>query len=229
MPVITLSRQFGAGGVPIGRALAERLDAEFLDREVVQLVAARLGIPEQEAIGYDERLPGLWQRIVAAFAASGPEITMPPIPSDVVPTAPIHERLAALTRAVIEEAAERGNAVIVGRGGAFILGRRPNVLNVQLHAALDARIRYLLTQVEEIPPQTRPDERSLAELCRSVDGVRARYIRGLFDVDWNDARHYDLSVDTGRLGLSPTVDLIESVVRRFDPTAAPAPATELGS
>ena len=215
MPVITLSRQFGAAGVPIGRELADRFDAEFLDREVVRLVAARSGIPEEEATGYDERLPGLWQRLVAAFAASGPEVTMPPIPSDVVPTAPIHERLAALTRAVIEEAGARGNAVIVGRGAGFILGPRPDVLRVQLHASLEMRVRYLLTQVEEIPPETRPDERSLAELCRSVDAARASYLRGLFGVDWRDASHYDLSIDTGRLGLAHAVDLIESVARRL--------------
>ncbi len=220
MPVITLSRQFGAAGVPVGRALAERFDAEFLDREVVRLVAARSGIPEEEAVGYDERMPGLWQRVVAAFAASGPEVTMPPIPSGAIPTAPIHERLAALTRAVIEEAGARGNAVIVGRGAAFILGRRPNVLNVQLHAALETRVRHLLTQVEEIPPETRPDERSLAELCRSVDSARAGYLRGLFGVDWRDASHYDLTIDTGRVGVMPTIDLIESVARRLSSWAS---------
>ena len=41
-----------------------------------------------------------------------------------LPATAVHERLARLTRTVIEEAAARGNAVIVGRGGAFILGRR---------------------------------------------------------------------------------------------------------
>ena len=49
MPVITISRQFGAAGGPIGRALADRFDAEFLDRKIVALVAARSGIPENEA------------------------------------------------------------------------------------------------------------------------------------------------------------------------------------
>ena len=214
MPVITVSRLFGAGGVAIGTALAERFDAEFLDREVVKLVAARTGIPEEEAGGYDERLPPLWQRIVAAFAAAAPEITMPPVPSSEVPAAPIHERLAVITRAVIEEAAARGNAVIVGRGAAFILGRRPNVVNVQLHASLEARVRYLMSHIEEIPPQTRPDERSLADLCRSVDRIRAAYIRGHFNVDWNDARHYDLAIDTSRVGHEHTIDLIATVAER---------------
>lgn len=213
MPVITISRQFGAAGVPIGRALADRFGAEFLDRKIVALVAARAGIPEDEAEGYDERLPSLWQRIAAALAASAPEVAVPPLPYEQLPSA-THERLIAITRTVIEEAAARGNVVIVGRGAAFILGRgRPDVLNVQLHASMEARIRYLLTRVEEIPLETRPDERSLDELCRSVDAARAAYIRRLFRVDWVDATHYDVALDSGRLGVARSVELIEAVAR----------------
>ncbi len=213
MPIITLSRQFGSGGVPVGRALAERFEAEFLDREVVALVAARSGIPESEAEGYDERLPGLWQRIASALATSAPEVAMPPLPHGVIPAAAIQERLFALTRAVIEEAGARGNAVIVGRGGAFILGRRPGVLHVQLHASLEDRVRFLQAQTEEIPPETRPDEASLRELCRSLDKVRGGYLRGHFGVDWLDSRHYDVALDTGRLGLPRVIDLIQSAAR----------------
>ena len=60
MPVITISRQFAAAGGPIGEALAQRFDAELLDREIVAQVAERAGLSEEEAEGYDEQLPGLW-------------------------------------------------------------------------------------------------------------------------------------------------------------------------
>ena len=215
MPVITLSRQFGAGGQGIGRSLAERFDGEYLDREVVALAAARLGIPETEAEGYDERMPGLWQRLVAALATSSPELAVPPLPSDVVSGPAIGERLAALTRAVIEEAADRGNAVILGRGGAFILRERPGVVRVHLHASFEARVRNMLARVEEAPADARFDEPSMRELCRRVDTARAQYLRNRFGVDWNDARHYDLSIDTGRLGLGRATDLIEAATRQI--------------
>lgn len=126
----------------------------------------------------------------------------------------MQERLASLTRAVIEEAAERGNAVILGRGAAFILRGRQDVLSVQLHASLEARLRHLLSRVEEIPADARPDEASVKELCRSFDDARSRYLRHHFNVDWNDARHYDMALDTGRLGLALAVDLIEQAARR---------------
>jgi cytidylate kinase len=214
MPVITISRQFGAAGVPVGRALADRYGAEFLDRAIVAQVAVRAGIPEKELESYDERLPSFWQRVASALAASSPEPAMPAMPyGEQIPAMSIHDRLVAITRAVIEEAAERGNAVIVGRGAAFILGRGAGLTHVQLHASIEARVRYLLSRVEEIPVEARPEEKSLRELCHSIDTARADYIRRLYNADWLDATNYDLAVDTGRVGVARTVDLIDNVVR----------------
>jgi cytidylate kinase len=133
----------------------------------------------------------------------------------------VHERLVEITRTVIEEAAERGNAVILGRGAAFILGKRPGTLHVQLHASLDARVRYLLSRVEQIPLEARPEEKSLRDLCRSIDAERAAYVRRLFNADWLDATWYDLAVDTGRLGVAPSIDLIENVARGMTDTSLP--------
>jgi cytidylate kinase len=215
VPVITISRQFGALGKPIALALAERFEAEILDREIVAAVAERSGIPEAEAEGYDERLPSLWQRIAAALATSAPEVAMPPLPAEVVPATAIHERLAALTRLVIEEAAARGNAVIMGRGSVFIVGRRPDAFHVQLHASLEARVRYLMARMEEIPLDVKPDEASLRELCQSFDRARGNYIRRMFGKDWLDVRHYDLALDTGRMGVDASVELIESTAHRL--------------
>jgi cytidylate kinase len=217
MPVITISRQFAAAGGPIGKALARRFDAEFLDREIVAQVAARAGLTEAEAEGYDERLPGVWQRIVTALAMGGPDPSLPPLPAEMMPATAVHERLAQLTRAVIEEAAARGNAVIMGRGGAYIVPRGRDVLHVQLHAPLEARIRYLLTRVEEIPVDTRPDEPSLRELCRTFDARRAGYIKRMFGKEWLDPESYDLSIDSGSMGVEVAVDLIELAARRHDP------------
>ena len=213
MAVVTISRQFGAAGVPIGRRLAERLGAQFLDRALVSQAAIRAGVPEAELDLYDERLPSLWQRIAAALATSAPEIAMPALSEAQLAQMPVHDRLVAITRTIIEEAAERGNAVIVGRGAAFILGRRPGVLNVQLHASLEARLRYLETWAEEGPAELRPDAATLTELCRSVDAARAEWVRRWFDADWMDLRHYDLSIDSGRLGIDRTVELLEFAAR----------------
>jgi cytidylate kinase len=214
MPVITISRQFGAAGVPIGRRLAERFGAELLDRQIVAQVALRAGIPEADIESYDERLPSLWQRVTTALASSSPEPLMIDMPYiEQLPAASMQDRLAAITRAVIEEAAQRGNAVIIGRGGAYILRGHPDVLHVQLHAALETRVRHLLSRVEELPPDARPEEKSLQDLCRSIDAARGEYLKRLFNVDWLDVRNYDLAIDIGRVGVEPAADLVESAAR----------------
>lgn len=138
---------------------------------------------------------------------------MPALSEAQLASMPVHDRLVAITRGVIEEAAARGNAIIVGRGAALILGRRPGVLNVQLHASMEARLNYLLSRVEELPADVRPDPTSLEEVARSIDNARAEWIRRWFNADWMDMRHYDLSIDSGRLGVEPTVDLIEFAAR----------------
>ena len=213
MPVITISRQFGAAGAPVGKALAERFGSEMLDRALVAQVALRAGIPEQELEMYDERLPTIWQRFASALAAS-PEPAMPGVTysASLAPMS-VHERLVEITRSVIEEAADRGNAVILGRGGAFILADRPDVFHVQLHASLDARVRHLLARVEEIPEEARPEEKALRELCRNIDAARRAYIRDVFNADSHDVTHYDLAIDTGHVGVDKTVDLIDTAVR----------------
>ena len=219
MATITLSRQFGAGGAPIGRALAERFGVPFLDREIVAAAAERAGISEADAEGYDERMPGLWQRIASALATSAPEIAVPAAAMESSVSPAIGERLFVLTRTIIEEAAAAGGVIILGRGAGFILRDRPEVLRVHLHAVLGDRVRYLTSRVEELPPEARPDEASLRELCRSVDAARATYLRRRFDVDWMDARHYDLTLDTGRLGLARTIELIEAAARHVSAAA----------
>jgi CMP/dCMP kinase len=216
MPVITISRQFGAAGVPVGKALAERFESELLDRAIVAQVAVRSGIPEAEIESYDERLPSFWQRVSTALASAPPEPLMVDLPYvEQLPAASMQDKLAAITRAVIEEAAQRGNAVIMGRGGAFILRGHENVLNVQLHASIDTRVRYLLSRVEEVPADVRPEEKSLRALCHSVDAARGEYLKRLFGADWLDTRNYDLAIDTGRFGVEKTTDLIERSAREM--------------
>jgi cytidylate kinase len=214
LPVITLSRQFGAGGAAVGRLLASRFDAEYLDREVVFEAARRAGIPATIADELDERTPGWVTRLGIALTAAYPEVIIPDFAGDAA--APGYEdRLAAFTGEVIREAAERRNAIIVGRGGAFILRDRSEVLHVQLEASLEARVRYCRMQVEETGGQDLPDDAAVARLCTSVDKARGAYLRRHFGVDWRDPAHYHLVLDTGRLGLETAAELIAVAARRL--------------
>jgi len=71
----------------------------------------------------------------------------------------------------------------------------------------------LLARVEDIPEEARPEEDALRELCQTIDAARAEYITDVFGTDWRDVTHYDLALDTGRLGVQKATDLIEAAVR----------------
>lgn len=213
MPVVTLSRQFGAGGTAVGRLLARRFEAEYLDREVVFEAARRADIPPAVATELDERAPGWFTRLGAALTVAYPEVIVPDTAVAVVPGS--EDRLVTLTRDVILEAAARGNAIILGRGGAFILRDRPEVLHVQLEASLDARVRYCRMLAEELGDHDTPDDAAIARLCQNVDRARGDYLRRHFGVEWRDPSHYHVVVDTGRLGLEGAAEVIAVAARRL--------------
>lgn len=231
MPIVTIARTFGAGGSPIGRILAHRMGAEFLDRKIVAEVAQRSGISEAEATGYDEQVRSVWQRVAAALTAGRTEHATPLPPTDEPdPGMGVEERLAHLTKSVIEEEAARGNAVIVGRGGAFILRDHPGTLHVQIQAPIETRVRNLIAQAEELPDGTRPDPASLRELCATVDARRADYVRRLFGVNWLDPVHYDLILDTRSFSFESAADLIQlALTRKLATPSSADPGPHAGS
>jgi cytidylate kinase len=214
LPVITVSRQFGAGGAAVGQLLARRFEAEYLDREVLFEAASRAGIPATIADELDERTPGWVTRLGMALTAAYPEVIVPDLAGGAVVPG-YEDRLASFTREVIAEAAGRANAVIVGRGGAFILRDRPGVVHIQLEASLEARVRYCRMQVEETGGKDLPDDAAVARLCTSVDRARGAYLRRHFGVDWRDPAHYHLVLDTGRLGLETAAELTAVAARHL--------------
>ena len=53
--VITISRQFGSMGRSIARELSEILGIEFLDRDIVEATAKRMGLPVSVISDEEER------------------------------------------------------------------------------------------------------------------------------------------------------------------------------
>jgi cytidylate kinase len=110
-----------------------------------------------------------------------------------------------LTQEVIREAA-RGDAVIVGRGSAYVLRDHPHALHVFLHAPTDVRVRYLIESLGLDEPEAR-------KRLKETDANRAAGIRQLYGHDWWHPSHYDLAVDTSRLGFEATVETVLAAVR----------------
>ncbi|HEY4945808.1 MAG TPA: cytidylate kinase-like family protein [Candidatus Limnocylindrales bacterium] len=201
MPVITIAREFGAGGSRVAAMLAQRLGAEVIDRQLVAEVARRLSLTTDEVIAEEERPRSVVDRLIRTFAwiseASSPGWSPPygdPIPDP-------QRAIRLLTEEVIQESARRGNAIIVGRGGAFLLADWPGVLHVFLRSAEPVRTREVMARLAVTEEEAR-------RRLHQTDADRAAYARQEYATDWRDPRHYDLVLDTGRLGYQRAAETI---------------------
>ena len=105
--IITISRQFGAGGSTIGRKVADRLGYYYCDKDMIIRAALESGsLSPNEVHYYDERVPtefGIGQSLFDYY------------------NRPLDERLFKAQAAAIKKVAEKGNCVIVGRNGNIVL------------------------------------------------------------------------------------------------------------
>ena len=119
--LLTLSHQYGSGGSLIARDLGQRLNWKVWDKEIVQTIASQQHVSEDYIETKDERVGSFIERIVESFGVGGFEsaYNIPP------PLRLKDSQLARLTRTLIEQAAQEGSAIIVGRGGNCILAAGP--------------------------------------------------------------------------------------------------------
>jgi cytidylate kinase len=211
VPVITLARQFGSLGDEIGRDVAARLHLRLVDQEIINEVAERLGVSPATVTARDERESGLVSELVRTMRRLYPA-TIAPQPSS--EGADIDEAaFLQVIRQVIWEVARTNDAVIVGRGAAFILEKHPDVLHTLLIAPLDVRI-------ERVMAAEGLDYDGATQRIKQADASRARYIRHFYRTDWLNVAHYDLMVDTGHFSQARAADLI-CAAAASEPEAAP--------
>jgi cytidylate kinase len=204
MPVITIAREFGAGGETVGHMLAERLDLEYLDGKIVDEVARRLKVPTDVVETYDERTGGLLDRLLRQLATVDFST-----PQDVAAWTPPHGELAwdprksvlAMTQEIIRRQAATGDGIIVGRGAAYVLLDQPEVLRVFLRAPFEFRVKAIMDS-------RKLDEASARKFLKERDANSTAYIRQVYGHDWQHPSHYDLVIDTARLGHMRAVEII---------------------
>ena len=207
MPVVTIGRQFGAGGATVGHMLAKQLKSDFLDSGIIDKVAHHLQLPKEEVEAEDEQPGSLLARLLVALGSASSEPLIPPEatawnPPNAAPTFDTRKAVLQITQHVIQQAAREGNVVIVGRGGAYILRDFPGALHVFLRAAEDKRVKTVMARYGIA------SEEEARRRLKLADENWTAYIKQVYGHDRNLPAHYDLVIDTGRLGYETTVATI---------------------
>ncbi len=206
MPVITIGRQIGAGGSSVGHIMAGKLGADFLDSQLIDEVAQRLELPKEEVEAEDEQPGSLLGRLLLALGAANTEPMIPPeasawSPPNADPVFDTRRAVLQLTQQVIREAARGDNVVIIGRGGAYILRDHPGALHVFLRADSAVRVRTIMEREKKTEEEAR-------RRLKQADENWTAYIKQVYGHDRYLASHYDLMLDTGRLGYDASVAAI---------------------
>ncbi len=200
--LITISREYGAGGSSVARAVAEQLGWKLVDNQLVEEIARRAGMTTAEAQERVERGPTFVERLIRALAASNPELLTP---ASVQPPEAADAQLKQITEQVIAESASN-HAVLVGRAATAVIGHREGALHVKLVGSLEYRRKVIAERLNVSVEEA-------ARRIRDVDAHRAEYHRRWYSRDWNDAHHYHLVVNVGWVGLERAGGVIVDLVR----------------
>lgn len=186
--IITIAREFGAGGGEIGRRTANELGIAYYDRDIILKTAVASGKLDPEQVRrWDERVPhefGFTQSLFNFYDK------------------PLSEELWNAQVRAIRELADRESCVIVGRNADYILREFDHCLRVFVHADRHWRLMHM----RELMPDT-PLEQIEADM-RSADRARRNYCAKRTGQVYGDSRNYDLTLCTSRLGLDKALQIL---------------------
>ena len=185
--IITISREFGSGGRTVGKRTAKQLGIPCYDRELIQKIAGKSGFDEGYIKSLDETAPGGF--LTSAFSNRTFGQTN-------------EDYLWNMQRKVILELAEQGPCVIVGRCADFILRDQADCLTVFIHADLAFRAQRIVQVYGE--REDSPEQR-----IRDKDKRRAAYHRFYTDMKWGYAKNYQISLNSGLLGIDACVEVLK--------------------
>lgn len=188
--IITIGREFGSGGREIGEKLAKKLGIPCYDKEIVEQVAIESGLLKEEIEKKGEYL--------SASGKMSTIFTLYNLYSNMTKDDIIwHAQVK-----VINQLAEKGPCVIVGRCADYILRERNDVFNVFIYSDMDKRKERIAKLYSDIAPE---------KLIKEKDKKRAAYYRHFTEMEWGEARHYDICLNSGALGIDECVKVLSDL------------------
>lgn len=185
--IITISREFGAGGGEIGERLAKALGYECYNKELILKAAGKSNVDMQSIVKWDEKIPvdfGFTQSLFDFY------------------NRPLSETLFEAQKKVIRELGEKGDCVIIGRNGNHILKEYDNCLHVFIHGDSYWRLKRLKKKMPDV------SEAKISEEIRAIDKMRKKYCTFYTNTEFGKSEYYDISLNTSRLGIDTCLEIL---------------------
>ena len=195
---VCISRELGADGEGVGRAVAARLSLQYVDEEVIARAADRAGV-DAEVLNDAEARKSRLRRVIEFLSDAGSSATYDVEPSPVREAREARHR--SVIRDVVEEIGREGDVVIVAHAASLALGPEDGVLRVLVAGSPERRAERLVAEgsvaADEAP-----------KVVRDSDAARAAYVKSFYGVDRELATHYDVVVNTDRLDADAAADVV---------------------
>lgn len=185
MAVVTISRERGSNGAEIGRHVAESLGYDYVDKDTIDGIFRQYGMTK-----FDD------------LYTSAPSL-LDLINQNTLLT-------ISMFNEMIEAIAQRGKAVIVGRGGFAVLGGYADVLHVRIEAPDSVRAERIksrdnLASIDE----------ALARIAED-DAIHRKFVQMFYNKHWDEKSNFDLVLDTGALSNDVVASQIVEAVQSLE-------------
>ncbi|MGW8325521.1 MAG: cytidylate kinase-like family protein [Desulfobacterales bacterium] len=196
MAVITISKEFGTESERVASALAEKLGYEYIGKNLVAKIAKELHISESEAETFHKTSQSRILRFVDRYTCSIVQKVV-----DREHGCLDDKNYYEVTKNLVENVYEAGDAIILGWGGQCLLKGKPDTLHVRLIKDNDLKIN-------EIMQSQNLSQKAAKDFIDREEGDLKAYIKHYFKEDWNAAHLYDLVIDMGKTPVEKAVDMI---------------------
>lgn len=197
--VITIARGFGSGGKTVGQMLSKDLQIAYYDKDLIHMASEASGINVQLFGKVDEKVkPSLFKRL---HGNRRKEVLSPEDDAFVS-----DENLFNYQAMVIKSLADKQSCVIVGRCADYVLAGRKNVMRVFVYAEHDACVKNIM---EKYGWDAKRAEREIER----IDKERSAYYRYYTGHNWDNARNYDLCLNSSELGYEKCVQIMKDYLQ----------------
>lgn len=200
--VITIGRQYGSAGRYIGEELAKKLGIQIYNNELISLAAQKSGLAHHVAGEADEKATNSLLYTLAMGSSfwggnAGVAFDMP-----------INDKLFITQSDIIKELADKGPCIFIGRCADYVLRGYPNLIKIFIHAPLDFRAQHV-SEYHDVKPEKAKD------IIIKTDKRRANYYNYYTGQKWGKIDNFDLAVDSSRLGIETTAEMLYQYVEFY--------------
>lgn len=195
--IITIARGFGSGGRTIGKMLSEDLGIKYYDKDLIRLASEESGINERFFGLVDEKLKGSLLRKGGIYKGELISPKSSEFTSD--------QNLFNYQAKIIKQLADKEPAIIVGRCADYILKDRDDVLRVFIYSDMPTAIKNVMDMYGI-------SEKEAQKVIVKTDKERSEYYRFYTGLDWENAKNYNLCLDTSKLSYDKCVDIIKGYI-----------------